>query len=287
MDAATKNPFDALKDVFSQTDILPETLKLLVEHAHVSDYEPETVLCREGRIEHTLYILLSGHVDITRTYGGASQFIDTLKPGACFGELALIMNVPRTAQVTTTDNVRVIELHREDFNRFIRSEPNVLLAIVQLVIQRMLDQDNRRLVQQARRSKYDNTAQKVFISYARSDEQFVRRLDADLKKHGINTWVDFDDIVAGKSWARQIGEALDSCEIMLLVFSEQAMESTNVEDEWNYYLDRGKMIIPVMHQRCTVPYRLYKLQYIDFAAKDYADAIADLVDTLRIHIGDY
>lgn len=283
----TRDALDALQEVFNHTDIQPETVQILFDHAQVTDYEAGTVLCREGRIEHTLYILLNGHVDISRTYGGAEQFIDTLKPGACFGELALIMNVPRTAQVTATDTVRVIELHREDFNRFIKSEPNALLAIVQLVIQRMLDQDNRRLVQQARRSKYDNAAQKVFISYARSDEAFVRRMDADLKKHGINTWVDFDDIVAGKSWARQIGEALDSCDIMLLVFSPTAMESTNVEDEWNYYLDRGKMIIPVLYQPCTIPYRLYKLQYVDFNDRDYADAVADLVDTLRIHIGDY
>jgi CRP-like cAMP-binding protein len=282
----TGDPLTILTELFAETEVDEETIEHIFEHAQVKDYPTGTILCREGRIEHTLYVLLRGHVDVYRSYGGSTHLLEQLKPGNCFGELALIMDVPRTADVAATEPVQVLELHRDDFNRFIKSKPVALLAIVRLVIQRMLSQDNRRLIQLARRAKSAGSVPRIFISYARQDESFVRRLATDLAKYKISTWVDFDDIESGRSWARQIGEALDSCELMLLILSPSAMESTNVEDEWNYYLDKGKMILPIMHKQCNIPYRLYKLQYMDFIEHDYADALSALVDDLRLYIGE-
>jgi CRP-like cAMP-binding protein len=282
----TNDPLTILTDLFQETEVDESTVQLILENGKVKDYPTGTVLCREGRVEHTLYVLLEGHVDVYRTYGGTIHLIEQVKPGNCFGELALIMDVPRTAEVAATEPVKVLELHRNDFNRFIKSEPRALLAVVRLVIQRMLTQDHRRMIQLARRAKSAGSTPRIFISYARQDESFVRHLATDLGKYAISTWVDFDDIEAGKSWARQIGEALDSCELMLLIMSPNALESTNVEDEWNYYLDKGKMILPIMYRQCNIPYRLYKLQYIDFIAQDYADALSTLVDDLRLYIGE-
>lgn len=282
----TSDPLTILTELFKDTAIDQDTVQHIVDHARITEYPTGTVLCREGRVEHTLYVLLEGHVDIYRNYGGTTHLIEQMKPGGCFGELALIMDVPRTAEVATNEPVKVLEIHRDDFNRFIKSQPDALLAIVRLVIQRMLSQDNRRLLQLARQAKIAGDEPRIFISYARQDEAFVRKFQDDLAKHRISTWVDFDDIEAGKSWARQIGEALDSCELMLLIMSPSSMDSTNVEDEWNYYLDKGKMILPIMYRECNIPYRLYKLQYVDFMDRDYSDALAQLVDDLRIYIGD-
>ena len=89
------------------------------------------------------------------------------------------------------------------------------------------------------------------------------------------------EIEAGKSWARQIGKALDTCKIMLLVLSPTSVDSGNVEDEWNYYLDKGKPIIPVLFQRCDVPYRLHKLHYIDFTANTFESALSQLIANLH------
>jgi hypothetical protein len=68
---------------------------------------------------------------------------------------------------------------------------------------------------------------------------------------------------------------------MVLVLSSNAVDSENVEDEWNYYLDQGKPIIPILHESCHIPYRLYKLHYIDFVQVDYEDALVQLVASLR------
>jgi hypothetical protein len=149
------------------------------------------------------------------------------------------------------------------------------------VIGRFLLQEEKQLTEIARLKKRSATPAKVFMSYARQDQIFVSRLANNLLKHDIDIWLDLYRIEPGKSWARQIGEALDDCQIMLLALSPAAAESENVDDEWNYFLDQKKKIVSVLHQPCKVPYRLSKLQYVDFDTTDFDKALARLVATLN------
>jgi hypothetical protein len=61
---------------------------------------------------------------------------------------------------------------------------------------------------------------------------------------------------------------------MLLVLSESSMASQNVKNEWSYFLEQGKPIIPLLKEDCKVPFRLRTLQFIDFTKLDYASALA-------------
>jgi len=133
----------------------------------------------------------------------------------------------------------------------------------------------------ARLKRRDVPPPKVFVSYARTDEAFATRLVNNLLKQQINVWLDSFRIEAGRSWARQIGEALDKCQVMLLVLSPASVASENVDDEWNYWLDQKKPIVAVRHQPCKVPYRLSKLQHVNFHETDYDQALARVVATLN------
>ena len=61
---------------------------------------------------------------------------------------------------------------------------------------------------------------------------------------------------------------------MLLVLSEHSVESKNVKDEWSYFLEQGKPILPVLKEDCKVPFRLRTLHFIDFTKLDYSTALA-------------
>jgi hypothetical protein len=122
---------------------------------------------------------------------------------------------------------------------------------------------------------------RIFISYSRSDVTFARDLTANLSDLGADVWLDVDDIPAGENWGRAIQQGLDSSDVMIVVISPDSMASTNVENEWQYFLDQGHPVIPVLWRPAKVHFQLHRLQYIDFHTQDFDKALRQLHSELR------
>ena len=70
-----------------------------------------TVVLTQGEAGDRFYVLESGAVDIVRD----GVVVTTLAAGDCFGEIALLRDVPRTASVVATEDCVLQTLSREDF----------------------------------------------------------------------------------------------------------------------------------------------------------------------------
>lgn len=240
----------------------------------------ETV-CHQGEIETRFYLITRGSVDAYKIVEGQRLHLNHLPAGAHFGEIALLLDQPRSATIVTAEPAELLALDRTLLAEFVRSDAELVVALSRLVITRFLLQEEKHLTEIARLKKHAATPPRVFVSYAHPDEAFVLRLVNRLIKEGIDVWLDRYRIEPGRSWARQIGEALDRSTVMLLVFSPAALASENVDDEWNYFLDQRKPVVCALHQPCKLPYRLAKRQYVDFHATDFAHAAARLAATLN------
>lgn len=113
---------------------------------------------------------------------------------------------------------------------------------------------------------------RIFISYSRKDQDFARRLALAFEDIGDDVWIDLEDIIAGNRWSSAIQDGLDSCEVLLLILSPDSMDSTNVQDEWQYALDHSKAVIPILWRETKVHFQLNRLHYIDFKNQDFAAA---------------
>ena len=72
----------------------------LIQSAKVRLYDPGVVLCSEGAIEDTFYIILNGEVRVSKVINNEEiRLLKHLYPSDFFGEMALIHNAPRTASV--------------------------------------------------------------------------------------------------------------------------------------------------------------------------------------------
>ncbi len=120
----------------------------------------------------------------------------------------------------------------------------------------------------------------VFISYSRKDELLARRLATALSDQGFEVWIDVEDIPAGMKWSRAIQQGLDSADAMVVLISPDSMASTNVEDEWQYFLDQRKPVIPALVREAKVHFQLSRIQYIDFLHQPAETGFAQLVDEL-------
>ncbi len=122
---------------------------------------------------------------------------------------------------------------------------------------------------------------RYFFSYAREDGDFVLRLAKDLRAAGVDLWLDQLDILGGQRWDEAVEAALQACPGMITVLSPAAIASQNCLDEISYALEEEKQVIPVLHQPCAIPFRLRRVQYVDFTA-GYAEGLAALARALDV-----
>ena len=98
---------------------------------------------------------------------------------------------------------------------------------------------------------------------------------------GINLWLDQLDILGGQRWDRAVEDALQTCQGMIVVLSPDAVASDNMMAEVSWALEERKTIIPIILRSCTIPFRLRRLQYMDFTA-DYQTGFSQLLRALHI-----
>jgi NADH dehydrogenase len=78
-------------------------------------YEPGEVVFDEGDSGDSLYMILSGQVEVLKRVGGEQQAVRTLGPGEYFGEMALLGRHPRSAGTRALSALDVLVLPGSDF----------------------------------------------------------------------------------------------------------------------------------------------------------------------------
>jgi len=78
-------------------------------------FAPGQEVMRQGDIGDAFYAISSGQVDIVRD----GAVINTIGSGSYFGEVALLMDVPRTATVVSRTPVRAFRMGREGFDQLV------------------------------------------------------------------------------------------------------------------------------------------------------------------------
>jgi hypothetical protein len=121
----------------------------------------------------------------------------------------------------------------------------------------------------------------IFVCYSRADREFAERLVKDLRAVGIDLWFDQQDISPGDPWDSAIEQALATTPEMLVILSPNSVSSQNVMDELNQARNLSKRIIPVLYRPCTIPYRISRLNYIDFTKEDYDTGVERLETFVR------
>lgn len=87
------------------------------------------------------------------------------------------------------------------------------------------------------------------------------------------------DIPPAERWDRAVQKALETCEKLLVILSPRAVDSENVLDEVHFAIGRKKPVVPVLQEKCNIPYRLIRFQRIDLTA-DYEQGFTSLLNYL-------
>jgi len=81
----------------------------------------------------------------------------------------------------------------------------------------------------------------LFLSYARDDADTARAIAAALEKAGHSVWWD-KHIGGGAQFAKEIEQALDKADVVLVLWTTHSIESPWVRDEAGAGRDRGRLV---------------------------------------------
>lgn len=85
------------------------------------ELEAGRIVVAEGEVSHSLYVIASGSVRVER----GETPLATLERGSHFGEMALLTNRPRSANVRTLESCRLLSLDRESLYPLFEQHPAI------------------------------------------------------------------------------------------------------------------------------------------------------------------
>jgi len=110
-----------LESVALLQDVGDDTRRLIVQSLRVRDYNPGEVVFYKGSEGTSLFFVQEGIFDVIIGENNAhpadptSYTVDQVRSGSVFGEMALLLSMPRTATICARTKAVVHELQRSDF----------------------------------------------------------------------------------------------------------------------------------------------------------------------------
>ena len=116
-----------------------EGRKAIFECGFLQSFNATDILMKQDQEGDSMFLVFNGTVIVeTDTAGGTIQLAE-LGPGACVGEVSVLMGGPRTATVTAKTDVDAISFARHRIERVLAQYPKVREVLVKLVESRAHD----------------------------------------------------------------------------------------------------------------------------------------------------
>jgi len=158
-----------------------------------------------------------------------------------------------------------------------------LEALQQLHTEDMIDQA---VAAKEARHQTDSKTKIAFLSHSSSDKPFVRQLASDLKVHGIQVWLDEQNIKVGESIPEKISQGLAESDYFLFISSSNSVSSEWVKKELNSALvteveKRAVHVLPIKLDDSKMPNAIADKKYADFSTS-YKAGLAELLKAMGV-----
>ncbi len=133
---------DLLRRTAIFADLTDEELARVAEICRTQTYQPGEVIFKEGEPGNRLYLILNGAVRISRAVPGAGEeALAVLRPGACFGEMAVFDRSERSTDAIAHEPCTLATIARPEFEMLLEFDHElgyrVLRSVVRLLSARL------------------------------------------------------------------------------------------------------------------------------------------------------
>ncbi|HZW26725.1 MAG TPA: cyclic nucleotide-binding domain-containing protein [Gallionella sp.] len=161
--------FVSAVDLFRKIDL--DDVAALLRQSTRMDFESGETIFLEGDEGHAMYIVTKGAFEVYRNVAGQHVYIASIEPGEHFGEIALLMNRPRSASVRAIQPGSVIRLTKQAIMNEHRAAALLFQNMARQMAQRLVSVDNEVILHKT--GKYPAFRPEASASPSAQDEYVV------------------------------------------------------------------------------------------------------------------
>ena len=127
-----------------------DLLKLFQHNVGSKVIQADHPVFREGDKGDFMFVLMEGRADILI----GDEVVESARPGAIFGEMALVDKGPRSATVMARTACRVLPIDGGRFNALIQTKPDFARHVMKVMAERIRSMNERKTLKMEHHLKF-------------------------------------------------------------------------------------------------------------------------------------
>lgn len=132
---------DVMLRIRTLSGLNDEQLRIFVSYMEILSLDPLAVAVREGERGDAMFFILEGELRVRMMRQGKESILATLKAGDFFGEISLLDEGPRSADVVANERSTLLKISTTSFARLRKEAPSLaepfLHSLGQILVGRM------------------------------------------------------------------------------------------------------------------------------------------------------
>lgn len=122
--------------LFAKVD--PSKIKLLAFTSERVTFQPGDFICQQGEMGDAAYVIMNGQADVMVNTPSGPITVATMKKNDVVGEIAILINIPRTATIKAASELTTLRITKDQFLRMITEFPEMSVEMMRVLAERLV-----------------------------------------------------------------------------------------------------------------------------------------------------
>lgn len=122
--------------LFAKVD--PSKIKLLAFTSERVTFQPGDLLCKQGEMGEAAYVIMNGQAEVMVNTPSGPLTVASMKKNDVVGEIAILINIPRTATIKAATELTTLKITKDLFLRMITEFPEISVEMMRVLAERLV-----------------------------------------------------------------------------------------------------------------------------------------------------
>lgn len=133
-----KEEVETLRQIPLFAKVDPTKVKLLAFTSERVTYQPGQIVCQQGEMGDAAYVIISGEAQVLIDTPSGQIHVATMKKNDVVGEIAILINIPRTATIQAESELITLRITKDHFLSTLSEFPEISVEMMRVLAERLV-----------------------------------------------------------------------------------------------------------------------------------------------------